>query len=332
MERLSLDISDVWLARKRIASLIKKTPLVKSTELSRCAGCPVYLKMETQHEIHAFKVRGAANKILSLNQKERARGVTTFSTGNHGMAVAWVASRLGIPAVICVSRRVPAAKTEAIQRLGGRLHIHGESQDEAEAECVRLEREEGLTVISPFDDPWVIAGQGTIGLELLEDLPELGSVIIPLSGGGLLSGIGLAVKTNRPSSRIVGVSMEGPAVMHYSLKKGKTLVMPERTTLADSLLGGLGTDNRYTFHMVGDLADQTLLVSEREIAEGIAFMLNHHRTVVEGAAATTIAAILSRKFKPDPQPVVLILSGANLDPSTLFQAVRMAANHTKDPV
>ena len=119
MERLSLDISDVWLARKRIASLIKKTPLVKSTELSRCAGCPVYLKMETQHEIHAFKVRGAANKILSLNQKERARGVTTFSTGNHGMAVAWVASRLGIPAVICVSRRVPAAKTEALRRLEG---------------------------------------------------------------------------------------------------------------------------------------------------------------------------------------------------------------------
>lgn len=239
------------------------------------------------------------------------------------MAVAYVARLLGIPAVICVSQHVPPVKTEGIRRLGAHLHIDGENQDEARAACNRIEKEEGLTVIPPFDDPWIIAGQGTIGLELMESLPELGSVAIPLSGGGLLSGIGLAIKANHPSCQIIGVSMEGPAVMHYSLQEGKPLeTIQEQPTLADSLLGGIGTPNRYTFPMVQRFADQTILVGESEIAGGITVMLKHHRTVVEGAAATTIAALLHQKMPAnDGQPIVLVISGGNIDPSTLFQAV-----------
>ncbi|PTX58460.1 threonine dehydratase [Melghirimyces profundicolus] len=325
MDRQPIDIRHIWEARRRIRPLVGKTPLVESEELSRLAGGPVFLKMETHHEIHAFKIRGAANKILRLAPEDRKRGVTTFSTGNHGMAVASIARRLDIPAVICVSRNVPAAKTEAIRRLGAKLHVHGESQDEAESACYRLQREEGLSVIPPFDDPDIIAGQGTIGLELMEDLPELQTAVIPLSGGGLLAGIGMAVKTNQPDSRVIGVTMEGPAVMHYSLKEGKPLVMRETATLADSLLGGIGTRNRYTFDMVRHYADDSVLVSENQIVEGIAFLLNHHRTLAEGAAATTVAAVLSRKFSFDGKPAVLIISGANIDSSTLFETLEKAS-------
>lgn len=318
---IEMSIRHVWEARKRISSLITKTPLIKSDILSEKIGRSVYLKLENVHEIGAFKVRGAANKIVSLSNEEQQRGVATFSTGNHGMAVAYVAKKLGIPAVVCISNRVPKAKVDSLKRLGAQIEIIGDSQDEAGERCFELEREKGLTVIQPFDDPFVIAGQGTIGLEHVKDLPQLTDVIVPLSGGGLLSGIGLALKSIAPQTKITGVSMENSAVMYESLKAGKPIKMEESETLADSLLGGIGLDNQYTFRMVQQYMDDVLLIPEDEIGYSMAFMMDKHRMIMEGAAATGVAAVLGKKISHQNGDIVLIISGKNVDLSILHKLI-----------
>ncbi|WP_298826044.1 hydroxyectoine utilization dehydratase EutB [uncultured Planococcus sp.] len=322
-----MEILEVWEARKRISSLVKKTPLIKSLAISERAGRPVYLKLENTHEIGAFKIRGAANKILSLSDDEKRRGVTTYSTGNHGMAVAFVAQNIGIEATVCISSRVPKMKVDSLERLGARLEIVGESQDAAGVRCFELEKERGYTVIEPFDEPYVIAGQGTIGLELLEDLPTLSDVLVPLSGGGLLSGIGLALKTNSPDVRITGVSMERSAVMHESLKAGKPLEMEESETLADSLLGGIGLDNRYTFDMVEEYMDQLVLIPEEDIGYAMAYMMDKERMIVEGAAATGIAAVLGNQIPHQNGALVVIITGRNVDLSILFKLLKTYTSH-----
>ena len=265
----------------------------------------------------------------------RVPGVTAFSTGNHGRAVAYVASRLGLRAVICVSRGVPAVKLEAIRRLGAVLDV-SPTQDAAEARCARLAAEEGLVPVHPFDDPDVIAGQGTLGLELLEDLPHLEAVIVPLSGGGLLSGVALALKARRPGVRVIGVSMERAPVMFHSLQAGHPVSLPEEPTLADSLVGGIGVDNRWTFRLVRELADDVVLVSEEAIARAMAFMLREHGLLVEGGAATAIAALLEagrgaslpslRGTFPwprdaAPRQVAVVITGRNADPAWAWQAM-----------
>ena len=312
-----MDIRHVWEARKRISPIINRTPIIHSSILSEKIGRNVYLKLENVHEVGAFKVRGAANKILSLNEEEKKRGVATFSTGNHGMAVAYIAKKLGIDAVVCISNRVPKAKVDSLKRLGAQIEIVGDSQDDAGVRCYELEKEKGLTVIEPFDDPHVIAGQGTIGLELLEDLPHLTDVIVPLSGGGLLSGIGLALKSNDKNIRVTGVSMEKSAVMYESLNAGRPVTLEESETLADSLLGGIGLDNQYTFQMVQQYMDDVLLIPEDEIAHSMAFMMDKHRIIIEGAAATGIAAVLGYKIPPQEGDLAVIITGHNVDLSVL---------------
>jgi threonine dehydratase len=307
-------IRDVWLARKQISHLVNKTPLVKSFYLSEMLQASVYLKLENLHQIGAFKVRGAANKILSLHSEEKQRGVTTFSTGNHGQAVAYIAKQIGIRAVVCISKRVPQAKVQAIKKWGAEIKIVGDSQDEAQEFCYLLQEKEGLAVIPPFDDPYIIAGQGTIGLEIIEDLPEVDVVIGGLSGGGLHAGVGLALKSMDPSIRVIGVSMEQGAVMHESLKAGKPIILGEKDSLADSLLGGIGLENKYTYRMVKEYVDESILISEDAIAEGMAYMLQHHGMVIEGAAAVGIGALLRKKIETTlDKNIVIIVSGCNVD-------------------
>lgn len=313
----------VWTARSRIAPVVRRTPLVESPVLSEQLNATVCLKLETLHPTGAFKLRGAANRILSLSPAEQRRGVATFSTGNHGVAVAYVARQLGIPAVVCISERVPRAKVDVLRRLGARVEVHGAGQDEAEARCYDLEREQGLTVVKPFDDPDVIAGQGTIGLELLEDCPGLDTVVVPLSGGGLIAGIALALKANHPSLRVVGVSMERGAVMYHSLRAGAPVTLPEEPTLADSLLGGIGQENRYTFRLVQELVDETVLVPEDAIARAMAFLFQRHRLVAEGAAATGIAALQHHPRLVQPgSRVAVIITGHNVDLGAFLAATR----------
>ena len=237
----------IWQARQAIAPLVRRTPLVRSETLSRQLGQNVYLKLETQQQTGAFKLRGATNRSCSSSEVERARGVVAVSTGNHARAVAHAASVQGVRAVVCMSPLVPANKVEAVRALGAEIQIVGRNQDEAEVVAKQLAAERGLTFVSPFDDPFVIAGQGTIGLELLEDLPALDRVLVPLSGGGLIGGIALALKSADPMIRVIGVSMERGPAMVLSLAAGRPVAVEEEPSLADSLGGGIGLDNRYTF-------------------------------------------------------------------------------------
>lgn len=310
-------MSSVWEARKRIESIVSKTPLINSPKLGELTKASVHLKLENMHEIGAFKIRGAANKLLSLTAAEKARGVTTFSTGNHGLAVAYVARHLKMKALICISNRVPKAKVDKLQQLGAEVIKVGESQDEAEQYSYQLAKEQGLTVIKPFDDPHVIAGQGTIGLEILHDIPDIDTAIIPVSGGGLFAGIGYVLKKMNPNLKLIGVSMERSPVMYESLQANRIIELQEQDTLADSLLGGIGLDNQYTFPMVQHFIDDFILLSEKEIAAGMAFMLHEHRMMIEGAAATSIAALLSGKFQVDGKVIAAIITGNNVDPSII---------------
>ena len=313
---------DIYRARKVIAPIARRTPLVHSWLLTEQTGSPVYLKLDSLQETGSFKIRGAANKLLCLAEDELSRGVITVSSGNHGRAVAYVAGKLGTRAVVCVSKRVPLNKIEAIQRLGAEVMICGESYDEAETHSRVLEKEQGLTRIHPFDDPLVIAGQGTIGLELLEDLPEVDTAVVPLSGGGLISGIALALKSAHPTIRVIGVSMARAPVMVHSLKAGAPIEMDEEETIADGLAGGIGLDNRYTFRMVQRYVDDTVLVSEEEIAEAMALALEAHHLVVEGAGAVGIAALLQRRVSDAGRNVAVVVSGSNVDIPLLLQVVQ----------
>ena len=233
------------------------------------------------------------------------------------------AKKLGIRAVICVSRHVPKAKIEKIQNLGAELEIYGESQDEAEQRCYQLVQEQGLTVIPPFDHPNVIAGQGTISLEILEELPSVNNVIGGLSGGGLLSGIGLVMKSTNPDIQVTGVSMEKGAAMYESLLAGAPVSVNESPTLADSLLGGIGESNNYTFKMIKNFVDKSYLVPEESIKKGMAYLYKEHHIVVEGAAAIGIGAILDNiiSLEPDTKNVVII-TGCNVDLDVHAKAIQ----------
>ena len=314
----NISMRDIYIARNRISPLARKTHLVYSSHLSPITKSSVYLKLECLQETGSFKVRGAVNKLLSLSEDEKNRGVIAFSTGNHGTAVAHVARQLGINAVICLSNRVPQYRVNAMKQLGAEVIRYGKSQDEGYEHALSLQEEHGLTMINPFDDTFVIAGQGTIGLEILEDLPSVDTVIVPVSGGGLIAGIARTMKSADPNIHVLGVSMECAPAMYQSLKAGKPVEVEEKDSLADALLRGIGLDNKYTFPMVRGYVDDLILVSEQEIAEGMFFALDNHRLVVEGAAAVGISALLFEKASGLGENVVVVLSAGNVDVSLLM--------------
>jgi threonine dehydratase len=307
-----LSLADVLLARRRLAGRVVHTPLVESNSLSQRAGVPVYLKLETMQPTGSFKVRGATNTLAALHAED-VRKVVTASTGNHGRAVAHAARALGMEAAVCMSSLVPQNKVNAVAALGARVVIAGHSQDEAQIQAERLACDEGYAFVPPFDDLRVIAGQATIGLEILEALPETTTLVVPLSGGGLFSGTAFAAKAVRPDLCAIGVSMTRGAAMHASLAAGKPVLVEEFATLADSLGGGIGLENRYTFAMTHDLADDVVLLDEPSIARGIVHAYQAERLVVEGAAAVGIAALLDGRIAARGGPIVIVVSGANID-------------------
>ncbi len=311
MSGVTLD--DIQKARARIEGHVERTPLQASPPLSARCGVPVYLKLETLQTTGSFKLRGATNAVLSLSDAARRRGLVTASTGNHGRALAHAARQAGARAVVCMSALVPKNKVDAVLDLGAEVRIVGRSQDDAQLEVARLVREEGLSEIPPFDHTAVIAGQGTAGLEIVEALPAVDTVLVPLSGGGLAAGVAAAVKGRRPSAKIIGVSMARGAAMAASLKAGRPTATEELDTLADSLGGGIGLDNRLTFTMCRGLLDGVVLLSEEEIAAGIRHAFEHEGEVVEGAGAVGIAALLAGKVEVSG-PTVALVSGRNIDP------------------
>lgn len=308
------DMTDVLKARARLGGQLRRTPMVISESLTRRCARPVHLKLEHHQITGSFKLRGAMNAVLSLSEEERSRGVTAASTGNHGRGLAYAARKAGARAVICMSKLVPKNKVEGIERLGADIKIVGKSQDDAQEEVDRLVREEGLTMLPPFDHRDIIAGQGTLGLEIMEQAPELETLLVPLSGGGLISGVALAAKTLKPEIKVIGLTMERGAAMHESLKAGKPVLVEELPTLADSLGGGIGLENRHSFAMVRDLVDDTLLLSEEEIAEGLRHAYWEEQEILEGGGAVGIAALLADRI-PGKGPVCAVLSGRNIDMS-----------------
>lgn len=306
-------VTDIYRARARLAGRVTRSPLLPSAHLASRCGAEVLLKLETTQPSGAFKLRGATNAVLGLASETRARGVITASTGNHGRAVAWAARAVGIPCTVCLSRLVPANKVAAVRELGAEVLHSGEDQDAAVVEALRLAAERGLGYIPPFDHPDVIAGQGTIGLELMEDAPHLDTLLVPLSGGGLISGVALAVKAINPRIRVIGVSPERGAAMAASLRAGRPVNVPEEATIADSLGGGIGLDNRYTLALTQRLVDEVLQVSEDEIADAMRELYRYDHLVTEGAAAVG-AAVLARGAVPGGgRAVATVVTGNNVD-------------------
>ena len=305
----SISIDDVHQAQSRIHEQIIQTPLQHSISLSQ-GNADVYLKLECLQVTGSFKIRGATNAIMSLTEDQRQHGVVCVSTGNHGRGLAYAAKQNGIPAIVCMGSLVPQNKIDGIKALGAEVRIVGHSQDEAQHEVDRLVAQ-GLTMLPPFDHPDIIAGQGTVGLEMMDQLDQIDTVIVPLSGGGLLAGVACAIKFKRPQTRVIGVTMERGAAMYESLRAGEPVMVEELATLADALGGGIGMDNQYTFHMIQTLVDDTLLVSEDEIAEAVRHAYFNEQLVIEGSGSVGIAALLAGKITDSGNTVVLI-SGKNI--------------------
>ncbi len=298
-----------------IAETVEKTRLIQAPSLSPDSRSSLWLKPECLQVTGSFKIRGAANKIASLDRTARERGIVTASSGNHGRAVACVAGQFGVDAVICMSTHVPPVKVDAIRGYGARVVMTGDSYDGAEAEALKMAREEGMTFVSAFDDPHIIAGQGTIGLEIVRDLPDLDTVIVPVSGGGLISGVGAAVRFLNPDAKVIGVSMDRAPMMHLSLRAGRPVEVAEEPTLADALMGSIGVENQYTFAMVRDLVDEVVLVSEDQIGRAMVWAMREHGLLVEGGGAVGLAAVMGGAVENMGENVVVVVSGGNVDRS-----------------
>ena len=312
-----MTLANIGAARAAIAGIVVETPVLSSELLAAAAACDVVLKLENLQVTGSFKLRGAAKKMLGLSDAERARGVVACSSGNHGRAVAYVAELLGIPATICVPEWVDPLKLAAIRSHGVEAVLQGATYDEAEARSWQIQRERGLVYVHPFDDPDIIAGQGTIGLELLEQTANLDAVVVPLSGGGLIAGISRALKSYDPGIRVIAASATNARVMYESQIAGRPIAFPEERTIASALAGGIGLDNHYTFRMVRDLVDEHVLVSEQEITSAMAFLASEHKLMVEGGGAVGVAAILAGRVKHGGSRLGVVVSGGNVDPETL---------------
>jgi threonine dehydratase len=309
---MTVTLREIQAAARRIAGRIDQTAMVRSASLSAMAGVPVQLKLESRQKTGSFKLRGASNAIAQLDVAGKLKGVVAASTGNHGRALAHAAKLDGVRAVICMSSLVPSNKVDEIRRLGAELRIIGDSQDDAQVEAERLAAEEGLQMVPPFDHPHIVAGQGTLGLEIIETAPDVKTVLVQLSGGGLAAGVAAAIKGLKPTIRVVGLSMERGAAMKASLDAARPVVVEDLPTLADSLGGGIGLDNRVTFAMCRDLLDEVVLLSEVEIAQGVRHLYAQEREIAEGAGAIGIAALVAGKVSSNG-PIVALVSGRNID-------------------
>lgn len=313
-------LEDVRQAAKRIEGVANRTPMVPSFGLGKARDADVRIKLETTQPTRAFKVRGAANVILSAEHIDPSKGVVAYSTGNHGRAVAFVASALSFPVTVCMSNNTTADKQESLRAMGATVRVIGQSQDEA-ADLARTLEEQGALLVDPINDPLTTAGQGTIGLEIVEDWPEVDTVVVPVSGGALMAGIAQAVKSLSPDTRLVGVSMERGAAMYESIQAGHPVAIPEVESLADSLQGGITPDNDHSFAMVRDLVDDLVLVTEEEIGVAMAEAVIEERLVVEGAGATPIAALINRDRALFGERIALVATGAMVDNTTITRLV-----------
>ena len=303
-------------AASRLRGKVHRTPLVSSARIGARIGAPLFLKCESLQKTGSFKPRGALNKLLSLSDSERARGIVTVSAGNHAQAVAWASRIVGAPAIVVMPADAPRSKLEAVRGYGAEIVLHDDRPtlfDRLRA----VQEERGLTFVHPFDDPVVLAGAGTVGLEILEDLPEVATVVVPVGGGGLLGGIASAVKQLRPGARIVAVELEAGPGLGPALAAGKPVPAPRRAgTLCDGMtppfVGALPLE------IAREAVDEIVLVSEESVIRAMGLLMSRAKLVVEGSGAAATAALLDGRVRvPASGPVVAIVSGANIDLSRL---------------
>jgi len=317
---MTVTLADIQAARERIADQVVRTPCVRSITSSHVVDCHLWFKMENLQRTGSFKARGALNRFLDLSEEERARGVVTYSAGNHAQAVAYHALRLGIPATVVMPGPTPLVKVSNTRRYGAQIVLHGNTFSDARDEAKRLQVERNLVMIPAFDDELVIAGQGTVGLEILEQVPDVDTIVVPVGGGGIISGIATAVKALKPDVRIIGVEAEHCASAVASLAAGEPVEITSHDTIADGI--AVKRVGELTFPIVRDLVDEIVTVSEVEIARAILFLLERENVVVEGAGASSLAAVLAGRIQVSPgENVVPVLCGGNIDVNMIAQII-----------
>ena len=314
-------LKDIQEAQKAIVPYANCTPLNRSKFLSDLCGADVFLKLENLQVTHSFKIRGVINKLLHLSAEEKAQGVITASAGNHGQAVAFGGQKLGFSAKIVVPTTTPKIKVDGIKKYGAELILFGETYPEAERKAKELAQSEGRLYISPYNDPLIVAGHGTIGLEVVDELPKVDAVLVPVGGGGLISGIAIAVKNLKSNVQVIGVQSEAVPIMFESLKAGK-IVPPHRhnpKTIAEGLSGGIEKGS-ITFSISQQYVDEVVLVREETLRQAVYLLWKNEKQVVEGSGAAGVAMLLENKDSFAGQSVAVVLTGGNIDDS-LFQSI-----------
>jgi len=314
-----ITIADIRAARLRCGDSIRLTPAPYSETLSREAGNALYLKLENMNVTGCFKERGALNRLLLLTEEERERGVITASAGNHAQAVAYHASRLGIRAEICMPIFTPLVKVTATRGWGAKVILYGNNFDEAVEEARRRERDQKLVFVHAFDDDGVIAGQGVVGLELLEQIPDLEAVVTPVGGGGLIGGIACAVKDSRPNVRIVGVQMAAIQSMQAALNAHHPVLLPAAPTIADGI--AVRQTGARTLALAEKYVDELVTVDDEEIAAAILRLLERQKVLAEGAGAAGLAAMLQRRTSLQGRCVAVVIGGGNIDVTLLSRII-----------
>jgi threonine dehydratase len=315
-----MDIHAVEQARERIGEHVILTPCTYSETLSRLCGCEIYLKLENLQLTGSFKDRGALNKLLSLTAGQREAGVIAASAGNHAQGVAHAARLLGIPATIVMPETTPLGKLRGTEELGAKIVLHGGGYDEAFDKACELQQQYGYTLVHAFDDPLIIAGQGTIGLELLEQLPDADAVVVPVGGGGLIGGIASAIKARAPGVKVIGVEAERMAAMKRSVDAGEVTPLPMANTIADGI--SVARVGQTTLRLVQSLVDDIVTVSEEEIAAAILTLLEREKSLAEGAGVAGFAALLHHHLLGlQGKKVVAVISGGNIDMTRLSHII-----------
>ena len=313
----NLEINEVFNAQRVLAGVARHTALVAAPQVNPEAD--VWLKTENLQLTGSFKLRGAYYKISQLSDEEKARGVIACSAGNHAQGVALGATHNGIKSLICLPAGAPLSKVEATKGYGAEVCLVPGVYDDAYAKAVELQKEHGYTFVHPFDDPLVIAGQGTIGLEILQDLPEVEAVIVPIGGGGLISGVAFAIKTLRPEVKVYGVQSAGAPSMFESLHEGKIKHLDKVSTIADGI--AVKEPGANTFELVKKYVDEVVTVSDEETAAAILSLIERNKLVAEGAGAVAVAAAMFNKVPIKGKKVVCVVSGGNIDVNTLSRII-----------
>lgn len=316
---LPLTLADILAARERLRDSIYYSPCPHSQMLSAVTGQQVYLKLENLQMTGSFKERGALNRIAMLTQEQASRGVIAASAGNHAQGVAYHASKRGMRALIVMPLTTPLVKVTATREFGAEVLLYGANYDEAFAEALRLCDQEGLTFIHPFDDPLVMAGQGTIGLELLEQVPELEAVVVPIGGGGLISGVACAIKESRPEVRIVGVQTERLPSMVMAVEAHQPVTVAPAITIADGI--AVRRAGNLTLPLVEQYVDEIVTVDEDEIASAILMLLEREKTLAEGAGAAALAALLHHRTSLQGAHTAVLVCGGNIDVTLLSRII-----------